>query len=98
MTGSRENDAPLPLPGQGHSCHLRPHAFGQQCRIELRELARFEGSHDRRPLEQVLQIVIEVLVHCIPNYESNPDRSWPRRAGRYVWMVILRKMALSENL
>jgi len=50
------------LPGQGQSCHLRPHAFGQQCRIELCERTRLDRSHDRRTLEEVLQIVIAVLV------------------------------------
>src|SRR5215469_16709840 len=50
------------LPSQGQSCHLRPHAFGQQCRIELRERTRLDGSHHRRTLEQVLQIVIAVFV------------------------------------
>ena len=50
------------LPRQGQARHLRPHALGQQSRVELLERTGFAGSHDRRTLKQILQIVIAVSV------------------------------------
>ena len=50
------------FPRQGQPCHLWPHAFGHECRIELCQRAALDRSHYRRLLEQVLQIVIAVLI------------------------------------
>jgi hypothetical protein len=50
------------LSSQGQSGHFWPHAFGQQSRVELLERTGFAGGDDRRPLEQILQIVIAILV------------------------------------
>ena len=49
--------------GGNLSCQGQPcHAFAHESRIELCQRARLDRSHHRRPLEQVLQIVIAVLV------------------------------------
>src|SRR6202795_2070860 len=50
------------LPGQGQPRHFRPHAPGQQFRVELREGARLGRGDDRRTLEHILQIVIVISV------------------------------------
>ena len=47
---------------QGQSGHFWPHAFGQQSRVELLQRTGFAGGDDRRPLEQILQIVIAIAV------------------------------------
>src|SRR5258708_10598955 len=50
------------LPGQGQPRHFRPHALGQQLRIELREGTGFGRGDDRRSLEKIFQIVIVISV------------------------------------
>ena len=49
---------------QGQSRYLRPHALGDQSRVELVKGTRLAGSHRGRPLKQVLQIVIAVAVEA----------------------------------
>ena len=50
------------LPGQSQPRHFRPHALSQQFRIELRKGTGLGRGHDRRSLENILQIVIAVAV------------------------------------
>src|SRR5713101_3973298 len=50
------------LPRQGQPRHFRPHALGQQFRVELLERARLSRGDDRRTFGQILQIVIAIRV------------------------------------
>src|SRR6266436_2886042 len=50
------------LPGQSQPRHFRPHAPGQQFRIELREGTGLARGDDRRSLEKIFQIVIVISV------------------------------------
>ena len=47
------------LPGQGQTCHLRSDALGQQRVVELLKRTGLARGHDRRTLQQILQIVIK---------------------------------------
>src|SRR4029077_18401536 len=42
--------------------HLRPDALGQQSGVELLKRTGFARGHDRRTLQQILQIVIAIFV------------------------------------
>ena len=50
------------LPGQGQPRHFRPRALGHQFRIKLREGTGLGRGDDRRSLEKIFQIVIEISV------------------------------------
>ena len=48
------------LPGQGQTRHLRSETLGQQSCVELLKRPRFDGGHNRRTLNQILQVMIAV--------------------------------------